>query len=32
VNNFLTTGFTETLPQFADDLKNAKAKVEAIWP
>ena len=30
VDVFLTTGFTETLPQFADYLKNAKAKVEAI--
>ncbi|MCL2306089.1 MAG: RpiB/LacA/LacB family sugar-phosphate isomerase [Planctomycetaceae bacterium] len=32
VDVFLTTGFTETLPQFADYLKDAKAKVEAIRP
>ena len=32
VDVFLTTGFTETLPQFADYLKDAKTKVEAIRP
>ena len=32
VDVFLSTGFTETLPQFADYLKDAKTKVEAIRP
>ena len=32
VDTFLATGFTEALPQFADFLKDAKTKVEAVRP
>jgi ribose 5-phosphate isomerase B len=32
VDVFLNTGFTETLPQFADYLKDAKTKVDKIQP